>query len=93
MAWSYDATDLGTGTVSGRLNSVRLLVGDTDTNDQQVQNEEVIFALAQTSVGPATFQIDSSCYCGHFGLCTFLREKKLSQTCWDVGFVFVSYGV
>ena len=41
MAWSYDATDLGTGTASGRLNSVRLLVGDTDTTDQQVQNEEI----------------------------------------------------
>ena len=49
MAWSYDATDLGTSTASGRLNSVRLLVGDTDTNDQQVQNEEITFALAQTS--------------------------------------------
>ena len=48
MAWSYDATDLGTSTASGRLNSVRLLVGDTDTNDQQVQNEEITFALAQT---------------------------------------------
>ena len=49
MAWSYDATDLGTGTASGRLNSVRLLVGDTDTNDQQVQNEEITFALNQTN--------------------------------------------
>jgi len=49
MAWSYDATDLGTGTASGRLNSVRLLVGDTDTNDQQVQNEEITFALDQTN--------------------------------------------
>ena len=49
MAWSYDATDLGTGTASGRLNSVRLLVGDTDTTDQQVQNEEITFALNQTN--------------------------------------------
>lgn len=49
MAWSYDETDLGTTTTSGRLNSVRLLLGDTDTNDQQVQNEEVIFALAQSN--------------------------------------------
>lgn len=49
MAWSYDATDLGTDTSSGRLNSVRLLVGDTDTVDQQVQNEEITFALAQTN--------------------------------------------
>lgn len=49
MAWSYDASDLGTDTASGRLNSVRLLVGDTDTNDQQVQNEEIAFALSQTN--------------------------------------------
>lgn len=49
MAWSYDATDLDTATSSGRLNSVRLLIGDTDTNDQQVQDEEVTFALSENS--------------------------------------------
>jgi len=48
MAWSYDETDLGTDTASGRLNAVRLLVGDTDTNDQQIQNEEILFALGQS---------------------------------------------
>ena len=46
--WTYDASDLGTTTASGRLNSVRLLVGDTDTNDQQLANEEINFALDQT---------------------------------------------
>jgi hypothetical protein len=49
LAWSYDETDLGTDTASGRLNSVRLLVGDTDTNDQQVQNEEILFGLSQSN--------------------------------------------
>ena len=49
MAWSYDPTDLGTTTASGRLNTVRLLVGDTDTLDQQVQNEEVVFGLSQVN--------------------------------------------
>lgn len=49
MAWSYDETDLGTTTASGRLNSVRLLLGDIDINDQQVQNEEITFGLAQTN--------------------------------------------
>lgn len=48
MAWTYDETALGTSSGSERLNSVRLLVGDTDTNDQQVQNEEITFALSQT---------------------------------------------
>jgi hypothetical protein len=49
MSWSYDPTNLDTDTSSGRLNVVRLLVGDTDTNDQQIQNEEITFALAQTN--------------------------------------------
>ena len=49
MAWSYDPTDLNTTTASGRLNTVRLLVGDTDTTDQQVQNEEVTFSLTESN--------------------------------------------
>ena len=48
MAWSYDSSDLDTTTASGRLNTVRLLLGDTDTLDQQIQNEEITFALSQT---------------------------------------------
>lgn len=51
MAWSYDATNLGTNTEPQRINSVRLLVGDTNTNDQQVQNEEIVFALSQNGNG------------------------------------------
>ena len=51
MAWSYDPTDLDTTTASGRLNTVRLLVGDTDTLDQQVQNEEITFGLSQNGNG------------------------------------------
>ena len=49
MAWSYDPTDLNTTTASGRLNTVRLLVGDTETLDQQVQDEEVTFSLAENN--------------------------------------------
>lgn len=47
MGWSYDPTDLDNNTPSGRLNIVRLLVGDTDTVDQQVQNEEITFGLSE----------------------------------------------
>lgn len=47
MAFSYDETNLSTDTAAGRLNAVRLLVGDTDTSDPQSQDEEIIFALAQ----------------------------------------------
>jgi hypothetical protein len=46
--WSYDSSALGTSTSSERLNSVRFLVGDTDTNDQLVQDEEIQFSLTQT---------------------------------------------
>jgi len=49
MAWSYSAADLSNTTSSGRLNTVRLLVGDTDTTDQQVQNEEINFSLAENN--------------------------------------------
>lgn len=48
MSWSYSAADLNTTTSAGRINTVRLLVGDTDTTDQLVQNEEITFALSQT---------------------------------------------
>lgn len=47
MSWSYDPTNLDNTTTSGRLNTIRLLVGDTDTVDQQVQNEEIIFSLSE----------------------------------------------
>lgn len=46
MSWDYDPTNLDDTTDAGRLNLVRLLIGDTDTLDQQVQNEEIEFALA-----------------------------------------------
>lgn len=49
MSWSYDPTNLDNATTSGRLNTVRLLVGDTDTNDQQSQDEEIIFGLTENS--------------------------------------------
>ena len=49
MSWSYEEYDLDTTTASGRLNTVRLLVGDTNTDDQQVQNEEVTFSLSENS--------------------------------------------
>lgn len=49
MAWTYDATDLDTTTASGRLNVVRFLIGDTDSTDEKVQDEEITFALAQNS--------------------------------------------
>ena len=49
MSFSYDDTDLNTTTASGRLNSTRLLLGDTNLLEPQVQDSEVVFSLAQNS--------------------------------------------
>lgn len=50
--WTYDATNLLTTTSSGRLNTVRLFIGDVDTADQQLQDEEILFALSENSENP-----------------------------------------
>ena len=47
--FTYDPDDLGITTASGRRNAVRFLVGDTDSTDVQVQDDEITFALAQSS--------------------------------------------
>ena len=49
MSWSYTPSDLNISTTSGRLNSVRLLIGDTDSSDQIMQDEEILFSLSQTN--------------------------------------------
>ena len=48
MTWTYDAEDLNSNTASGKLNIVRLLIGDVNTDDQQLQDEEITFALAES---------------------------------------------
>ena len=48
MSWTYTVTDIGTTTPSGRLNAVRLLIGDVDSTDEQIQDEEINFTLSQS---------------------------------------------
>jgi len=48
MAWTYDPTDLDKSTAAGRLNVVRFLVGDTESNKPQVQDEEINFGLSES---------------------------------------------
>lgn len=48
MAWTYAGTP-GTSSASERRDAVRYLVGDTDTTDQQLQDAEIAFCLAQSS--------------------------------------------
>lgn len=50
--WAYDVTNLTNTTSDGRVNVVRFLLGDTDRTDEQVQNEEITFALSQATNNP-----------------------------------------
>jgi hypothetical protein len=49
MTWSYTEDTLNTTTDIGRLNTVRLLVGDTDHTDQLLQDEEVFFSISEAN--------------------------------------------
>lgn len=49
MSWSYDNTNLNTATEYGRLNVVRLLIFDTDSSDQHLQDEEILFAVSENN--------------------------------------------
>lgn len=49
MTYTYDPSDLVTSTPTGRLNVVRLLVGDNNLHDQQMQDEEIYFALSENN--------------------------------------------
>jgi hypothetical protein len=48
MTWTYGGAP-GTDSAATRRDAVRFLVGDTDTTDQQITDEEITFALSQTS--------------------------------------------
>lgn len=45
MTWTYGADPL-----NSTLDQVRLLIGDTDTSDQQLQDSEIQFEMTQASV-------------------------------------------
>lgn len=60
--WSYDPTNLSETTGEGRKNIVRLLVGDTDQTDPQLQDEELEFALSSNNnrvYGAAVLAVNS----------------------------------
>lgn len=46
MTWTYTSSSLGTSSTNADLMAVRLTIGDTDTTDQQLQNEEIRYLLA-----------------------------------------------
>jgi hypothetical protein len=49
MTWTYEPELSSVDTDVGRINAVRLLIGDTDRDDQRIQNEEIQFFLNVTS--------------------------------------------
>lgn len=69
MAYSYNTNDLSITTSAGRLNVVRLLIGDTNELDQQLQNEEILFSLSQSG--------DNVYYAGSF--CARLLASKYAR--------------
>ena len=50
--WTYDTGNLATVDEDGRKNIVRLLIGDTDINDPQLQDEAILFALSSNKDNP-----------------------------------------
>lgn len=48
MTWFYGNSP-STSTDDGRRDSVRVLIGDTDSSDQQITDEEILFALTENS--------------------------------------------
>lgn len=56
MSWSYDPSAIEKG-----LNFVRLMVGDTDTSDQQISDEEInAFLAIETDVWCAAAAVADS---------------------------------
>jgi hypothetical protein len=49
MSWTYDASLIDADTAIGRRYIVRLMIADTDTDDQQLQDEEIDYFLDKNS--------------------------------------------
>lgn len=83
MTWTYTNSTLDITQAIGRLNAVRLLVGDTDSSDQQVDDEEVYFTLSQ---------VGDNIYNAGYYVCRLLSAKysRLVTTMADRG-VSVNY--
>jgi len=47
MTWTYSLSLLTTSGVTSQMHRVRLLIGDTDSSRQQLQDEEIYFTLSQ----------------------------------------------
>lgn len=70
MSWSYSGDPS-----SSDLDLVRFLIGDTDTNDQQVTDEEINYMLG----------IYGSPYAAAYNLCVNLMAKYARQVDYTIG--------
>lgn len=84
MSWTYDASQLGLSSAVTRVNTVRYLIGDTDSSDKQVQDEEIAFQLSQTS--DDVYKAGSAC-------CSSLQARyaRLVDTSQDDGMLSTKY--
>jgi len=75
MAWTYGADPANTN-----RDAVRLLIGDTDTNDQQLQDSEVDYFLSQFgAVGTGNLN-SGACVPAAVRCCEALVAKYARQT-------------
>lgn len=49
MTWTYDPTQLGTGSATDTLMQVRLLIEDVKAADEQLQDQEIAWVINQFS--------------------------------------------
>ena len=47
--WTYDPSVMNNDTDEGRKNIVRFITGDTDEDDPQLQDEEILFSLSSNN--------------------------------------------
>lgn len=50
MTWTYSLSLLTSTGVTAQMTRVRLLIGDTDTTRQQLQDEEIYYTLSQQTI-------------------------------------------
>lgn len=51
MTWTYTPGWLSVSGATGGMTRTRLLIGDTETTDQQLQDEEIYWVLTATTIG------------------------------------------
>lgn len=78
MAWTYTSSDLTVSTSSGTLMKVRLLIGDTSTGDQQLQDDEIYFAITEEGDTRSAAALCASMLASEYARQVDKTEGKLS---------------